>query len=307
MSEFTLRKDQMGYRPVFLLGNEFGACPLRCRFCNVRTSKRVSSEDNIKAFNEQYTKYLRVIEGTYHPLIYNRGNVTDPKEFSRKTLNHILDIFNKDPQVKFVSINSRERFATSDVLEYLANKKLNYPIHFILGMESFSENATKILGKNTVGELRRFVGKLKDYNHKHKQAKSREKYIFGLDVNLVFLPELYLDEGEKRDENILKIKEGIKNEIKQLLAHAHQEVPIKINIHPFCQIESLPYENADLSTLISVLPELQEMIEQHNKTSNYQTHLFLGIEGSGYANEYQSQRWKAIIDKFNQTGSLSER
>lgn len=301
MSNFTLRKDQHGWRPVFLLGNELGNCPFRCKFCNVRTSKKVSSEDNIKLFTKLFGEYSTVIDESYHPLIYNRGNVTNSKEFSKETLNHILDVFNTDNRVKFVSINSREISVTQEVLDHLANKKLNYPVHFILGVESFSENVTRILGKNTLGELSRLVKKLRSYNLRHDK-KIRKKYVFGIDVNLLFLPELYLNNGETRIGNDRKIREGIKNELKQLLEQIHPDVPIEINIHPFCRISSLPYEDAPLDVLMSVLPELQNIIQQFNEMNNSKIHLFLGIEGEGYTNKSHIQKWRDIIDRFNQTG-----
>jgi hypothetical protein len=289
-----------GWRPVFLLGNELGECPLKCKFCNVRTSKRISSKNNIKLFTELYDKYSNVIDGSYHPLIYNHGNVTHSKEFSRETLNHILDVFNADNRVKFVSINSREIFATKEVLDYLANKKLNYPLHFILGIESFSKNIIQVLGKNSIGELPRLAQKLRTYNLKHNK-KSGKEYIFGIDVNLLFLPELYV---EKREENNEKIRIGIQNEIKQLLEQINPDVPVEINIHPFCQVETLPYEDAPLDVLVSILPELQEMIQEFNKINKSHVHLFIGVEGEGYDSRSDIQRWKDIIDTFNQTGYI---
>lgn len=299
MSKFNLREDRNGWRPVFLLGNELGECPIRCKFCNVRISKRISSEDNIKLFNELHDKYSAVIDGFYHPLIYNRGNITNPKEFSRETLNHILDVFNADNRVKFVSINSREIFATKEVLDYLTSKKLNYPLHFILGVESFSDNIIQLLGKNTVGELLRLTEKLRNYNE-----KSEKEYVFGIDVNLLFLPELYV---KKRKGNNEKIRTGIKNEIKQLLEQINQDVPVKINIHPFCRVANLPYEDAPLDVLVSVLPELQEMIQKFNEANKSHVSLFIGIEGEGYDNQSDIQKWKDIIDRFNQTGYEEER
>lgn len=305
---FSLRKDQNGLRPVFFLGNERGECHFQCKFCNVRKIRKVTSKENIRAFNEQYAMYSQTVNESHHPVIYNRGNATNPDEFSRKTLNYVLDSFNNNNQIRFISINSREKFATPHTLEYLANKKLNYPIHFILGIESFSKNTAKMLGKNTIGELQRFVSRLRYYNQKHNQIKSRKTYVFGLDANLVFLPELYLDNGETREKNQAKIKEGIKNDLRQLLKNTNPNVPLEINIHPFCRVDLLPYKDAELGTLMKTLPELQKMVKQHNNiTGNYQTHLFIGVGGTGYSTKHQKnqiQKWKPIIDKFNQTGKI---
>lgn len=303
---FSLRRDRNGLRPVFFLGNELGKCPLQCKFCNLKNSVKVSSADNIRAFDGQYAEYSKQINEPYHPVIYNRGNVTHPQEFSTKTLNRVLNCFNKDARVKFVSINSREKFATIKLLDYLVERKLNYPIHFILGIESFSKNTVKLLGKNTGRELKRFEKKLAGYNEEYDESNSRKAYVFGLDVNLLFLPELYLGENEKREENFSKIREGIKGELRKLLELFHPSVPTEINVHPFCRVELLPFEDAGLDAFMNLLPELQKIIEEHNNTtSNHQTHLFIGVEGEGYSSEYwkdQVQKWRPVINKFNQSG-----
>lgn len=294
MPKFSQRKDQNGLRIIFQLKNE-SKCPFNCRFCNVNKLPLLKPINNIGTFIRQYKKYSKSIHEIYHPLIYNFGNATNPKELSKNTLDFILNTFDNDKLVKFVSINSRESFATPELLNYLVNKKLKFPIHFILGVETFSKNIIKILGKNTAGELEKFTKKLKLYNEKYAK-KFNKQYIFGLDVSLLFLPELYLRKNETR-KNFQKIKEGIKSDLKQLLSVSEPSVPMEINIHPFCQVESLSYRDAPMNILIKMLPELQRIING----SGIKTHLFVGVEGSGYK-KLLFQKWKKVINGFNQTG-----
>jgi len=305
-SLFTLRKDQNNFRPVFLLGNERGSCLYNCRFCSSKTLRKVSSTDNIKRFDELFDYYLSIIDGPYHPLIYNDGNCTNQEELSEETLNYVLKAFDRDPRVLFVSINSREGCATPEILNNLAGKHLSYPIHFILGVESFSPNIHEILGKNNHGELDRFISKLQPYNLRPLTEQPQRGYTFGLDVNLVFLPELYLKDGEKRKDNKAKIKEGIKKELRQLLFRIVPHVPVEINIHPYHTVDALPYQKADLDQFMRILPELQEMILTFNrKFKDRQAHLFIGVQGTGYnSKQYikQIRYWSPIIDEFNRTG-----
>ena len=109
---FTVRRDHNGLRLVYNLGNELGPCPNNCTFCNVGHSIRVSSEANIQEFDRFHQQFLEVIDGPYHPLIYNQGNVTNEAEFSKQTLDHVLGVLSGDPRIRFVSMNSRERMAS---------------------------------------------------------------------------------------------------------------------------------------------------------------------------------------------------
>lgn len=301
---FSLRKDQNGWRPVFFLGNEQGNCPFNCRFCVVGKSAKVSSEENISRFDKQYASYLKAVNGPYHPVVYNKGNATNPAEFSRTTLDHVLTAFSNDKRVAFVSLNSREKAATTEMLDNLNEKNLPYPIHFIVGIESFSKKTPVILGKNTVGELDRFVEKLKPYN---RPSPSR-KYTFGLDVNLLFLPQFYLDDEDETEGNYAKIKAGIEYDVREVLRRSNPSVPIEINLHPFYRVETLSFQDADLGAFMKILPNLQKEVEHHNAEHGTATHLFVGVEGSGYENKRQARQvqiWKPFIDEFNSTGRIA--
>lgn len=307
---FPLRVDWNGYRPVYKLGNEGGNCSFGCKFCGVGRSPRVDSAANISLFDNLHATYLREIAGLYHPAIFNRGNVTDPKAFSPATLDHILNAFANDGRVTYVSLNSREITATTAVLDRLAGPGLPFPIHFIFGQESFSESASRILGKKNRGEMERFVWKLKRYNQEHLPRDVTKRYIFGLDVNLVFLPELYLEAGESRSGHEAKIAGGLADDLRQLLARADPLVPIEVNIHPYYEVPSLPYQRADLFMLLRMMPELQCIIEQHNaRSGGAEAHLFLGVvfvrNGFGALNRDGREsllELQAAIDSFNRTG-----
>ena len=300
---FNIRTDRNGWRPVYNLGNELGNCPFQCVFCGVRNSPQVTEEENIKKFDELYDEFSNCVKGRHHPVIYNQGNCTNPREFSWKTLCHILNRFRNDPDVAYVSINSRECFVSPRLLENLVSLKLSYPVHFILGVESFSTRAPELLGKDAGNELRRLNEKLKPFNERSVLEQVASTYTFGLDVNLVFLPELYLESGDCRDGNESKIKSGWINDFQCLLNAIDPLVPAEINLHPYYKVKELPYENADLDIFMSVLPEMNLMLTATNYA--HHPHIFLGVEGSGYdSSAYQQTlaRWTPTIDEFNTTG-----
>ncbi len=309
-SVFSLRKDHNGYRPVFPLGNIFGSCPYDCTFCNVKATTAVSPEQAKGRFTALLSEYLGQIDGPYHPVIYNQGNVTSAREFPRRLLDEILEQFRSDERVLYVSLNSRERDATPRTLAYLERKELPFAIHFILGIESFSERTPTILGKDTSGELTRFVQKLRCYNTKASNVRKRRQYAFGLDVNLLFLPELYLAPYARRTGNVQTIRNGIEKDLICLLEGCVADVPVQINIHPYSRVESLPYEDANLALLVPLLPTLQQHIDRLNEArSRCPSHLFVGMEGNGYSSvfwEEQKRKWASVLSTFNETGQTVE-
>ncbi|MCE5228568.1 hypothetical protein LLG95_03100 [bacterium] len=306
---FPVRVDQNGFRPVYKLGNEGGYCSFGCEFCGVGKSRRVTSAENISLFDELHAKYSVDIAGPYHPAIFNRGNVTDPKAFSPATLDHILGVFEKDKRVTYLSLNSREATATAEVLDRLAERRLPFPIHFIFGQESFSETAPQILGKNNRGELHRFIEKLEPYNSA-TGLKHEKRYVFGLDVNLIYLPELYLKADEPRIGNESMIATGLANELRTLLAHCSPLVPVEVNIHPYYEVEALTHKKADLFLLMRILPQLRQIVEEHNARSGMpRTHVFIGVVFLDFyqsnLNTIQSKKlvWlQTAINDFNRTG-----
>jgi len=286
------------------MGNTLGLCPHDCKFCSVKTGDKVPVEEIVARFDELFVLYQERIDGPYHPVIYNAGNVTNAREFPRELLDHVLGKFSTDKRVSYVSLNSREQYMTHELLECLADKRLSYAIHFIIGVESFSEKAPRILGKNTAGELTRAVLKLKWFNRQYARQDAELSYVFGLDTNLVFLPELYIKEGRPREAGFDEIRLGLENDLARLLNVIDSDVPVEINIHPYCKVDALPYDDADLGTLVYMLPGLRDLVAEHNKIpGNRRTHLFVGVEGAGYSTEHQKrqiQKWKPYIDTFNQ-------
>lgn len=309
-TQFSIRSDHNGLRVVYNLGNELGDCPFGCTFCSVGQSPQVTTAWNLEEFERQHEQYTKIVDGIYHPLIYNQGNVTNPPEFSRSTLLHILQVFARDSRVAFVSLNSRACHATRRLLEQILALELPYPVHFIFGVESTSPRAAAIFGKDTSGELGKFFEKLAPYNDPDRYRQPPLGYNFGLDLNLVFLPELYLELGEPRPGNEQKVVHGMHQELLRLLAALDSRVPAEINLHPYHRVEALKYGDLDLALFIEQLPAFQTAVDEHNRShSGRPTHLFVGVEGSGFDSVTQRElvaEWKSKIDRFNRGDSYSK-
>jgi hypothetical protein len=162
--------------------------------------------------------------------------------------------------------------------------------------------------------MARFVAKLRRYNANFEPRGERKRYVFGLDVNLLFLPELYLAPGEARHGNVARIAAGIANDLRQLLTLSDPLVPMEVNIHPYYEVESLPYEKADLSVLLRILPSLERLIQDHNLSRDvWPTHLFVGVvfvknHGLSHPDSDPAARiseLEAAFETFNTTGCFA--
>lgn len=298
---FPIRKDLYGLRYVFFLGNEGGDCKYQCSFCEIGKSNAVSSEYNISLFDNLFEDYLvKVADKQNHPLIYNRGNITDDRAFSRKTLRHILSRFKNYSTITHLSLNSREREVSSDFIDFVLEMKLPYPIHFILGQESFSPRTFQIIGKNSGGEYVRLNNRISRFNY-DSYLTDDKNYNFGIDVNLLFLPELYVSEVDRKEIE-REIGAGLLQDVKKVLDNSLDMIPITINIHPFYKVNTLPYENADVDQLIDLLPQIQDLAFVHNKGKRNKTSVFIGFRGiktGNMQNDLRIDRWNNRFDLFN--------
>ena len=303
---FPIRKDLYGLRYVFFLGNEGGDCKYCCTFCEIGKSNKVSSEYNITLFENLHKDYFEQTNGKInHPLIYNRGNVTDEKAFSRRTLKHILERFIHSSNITHLSINSREREVTEEFIEFILQMTLPYPIHFILGQESFSDKTYQIIGKNSQGEYERLVKKLIRFNQKGFYPDNKS-YNFGIDCNLLFLPELYIGESE-RLPNKKEIENGFVNDIEKALEFSSENLPMTLNLHPYYKVRSLPYDNADIEQFIEILPNITELVKTYNTTAKFKTSIFIGFRGLKTGNEQidkQMDKWNKYFDNFNEMNKI---
>ena len=304
---FSLRRDRNGLRPVFTFGNLLGSCPFNCNFCGVKAGPVVTEEETRRRFQDLLAVYRYQLDGPWHPLVYNGGNVTSSAEFSQTLLTDMLLTFRSMAGIQYVSINSRERTATPKVLDHLRGLRLPFPIHFIFGLETSHTNARRILGKNTRGELERFVNRLVTAN---TASDAGEAPTFGLDVNIVFLPELYIAEHHRREDSYDEIRAGAITDLQYILSTIDHRIPGQINIHPYYKVDLLPYADVDLNLVINILPELQTIADGYNQQARWPLYLFLGVEGKGYQSAHwtsEAAAWQASIDIFNRTGRVDPR
>jgi len=312
--KFKDRMDTDGIREIVIIGNEReGGCPFNCVGCGVHDKARLASaeankpsiEESVNNLNTKIANNQSEYENAgYHICVYNEGNVTNKEELSRDNLWGILrGLSTLRPAPKYVSLNSRGTFIDQELLGQIKDLNLDFDINFILGVESLSSVRSEIYGKKGMEkELETIFTKLKAENE-----KTDHKIEFGMDTGFVFLPEFYLEEGEKRGDS-QKIINGFVNDVGGFIEkYVGQGVPIRINLHPYYKITNLPFEDSSgvLSEFMRGVAQLLEKIQIINekaKTESDKTTIFIGLQGGGYGTDEWNQAiepWKTLIEKVN--------
>lgn len=301
------RVDHDGIREVLVIDNErVGGCPFQCEGCGVKgEAKIVSAEENKARIGQVVDQFALKLtehkagysEQGYHLCIYNFGNVTDKKELSKDNFYFLLQRLSAlDPLPEYVSINSRGDFVDEELLSDIAAKQLPYRVHFILGVETFTERGQAIYGKKNIGmEADTMVATIQHYNKEHGTN-------FGMDINLVFLPEFYLAENDSRAGHETEIQSGFSADVQRLLNYGDQGMPIRINLHPYYKSttgKALPYTGVDQQFGLFMQSVAGALTQLDHKQDIV---IFVGVEDSGYQTagwKEQLAIWGGAIQRIN--------
>jgi len=151
------------------------------------------------------------------------------------------------------------------------------------------------------------VSKLIPFNEK-KYLQKNKNYNYGIDCNLLFLPELYIGK-ENRNQHSKEIAVGFIEDINNTLKYSSPQVPLTININPFYKVKSLPFKNADINQLLDLLPLIMELVNKHNKERKHKITVFIGFRGIKTGNkqiDLKIDRWNNIFNLFNENNKLYE-
>jgi len=304
----TNRIDADGFREVVLIGNESPiGCPFKCKACGVfADAELVTSNMNKKIITKEISILNNKIQSNlaeykktnFHLLVYNFGNITNIDELSIENLGFLLHEIGRLPCLpKYISINSRGRFLTKDLLIYIKSLHLKYDVNFIIGIESLSEKGAMIYGKKNIKkEFQVMYDLVSSFNLANETN-------FGFDTSFVFLPEFY----DKNRTDKLGIKNGFENDLMSFIKlYVGKNVPIKISIHPYFKTQNYPYDSTYnfFEIIIDVICNIKKILINLNKGvhNSLQNTIFIGIKDKGYETEgwiKELDKWGHIIEEVN--------
>lgn len=285
-SSFSTRKDNDWYREVITIWNERKWwCSFDCKECWVRDNfTSVTSDFNKSDINENIKTLEKKVllneisyqEEWWHICIYNNWNVTNSKEMSSDNLWSLLKEIDKiNPKPEYVSLNSRGWFIKDGLLEDIKEMNLWYDIQFILWIETINWRGEIFWEskKNMRNELLRSIKKVTNFNNCNETD-------FWLDINLLFLPEFYLNEWEDRESNKEKIINGFLLDLKELINMWTNNFHLKINLHPYYSTKEWNYKNADMYMFFDVLWKIESILNKKQLflDKDHKITLFIWVE-----------------------------
>jgi len=142
---FPLTYDVRGLRLAIVLGNQAigGLCPFAkstlCHHCDIGLGEgvRFNTEMNLRRVDWFMNYYAKVLPELRHLVIYNSGSTLNPAELSPQVIESVLSHVRAFPNLKVVSMDSRESFVTSArVLQIASQLGSGRELRVILGVES---------------------------------------------------------------------------------------------------------------------------------------------------------------------------
>lgn len=137
--------DRYGTRLALVFGNhnQDGLCPFfaadRCHHCDIgagegRAFDLSANRDRLEWFEQRYATLLPEVA---HLILYNSGNVLNPREMPPELLLEITRWARRWPSLKVVSLDSREPFVTRDRLVNVGRElSPGWTLRPILGLET---------------------------------------------------------------------------------------------------------------------------------------------------------------------------
>jgi carbamoyltransferase len=222
---FEPSRDRYGKRLALVFGNEAkdGACPFhrlgQCNHCDIGEGEghAVDAAHHARRWAWFQHHYRREWASIEHLVFYNSGSVLAQKEMSPEALRFLCEQAAKLPNLKMLSLDSREGFVTRDRVRPVRDGlPSNVALRIILGLES-ADDEVRLIQLNKRMPL--------DAVRRAAQAVAESGDAVGLWLNLVFAPP-----GVAADAAVEDLLGGIRFGAELCRRYG---LPLDFNIHPF--------------------------------------------------------------------------
>lgn len=275
-------RDDYGVRLALVFGNqaEDGVCPYaragRCHHCDIGFGEGVQfdTDTNLRRLDWFRRHYANDWNTLAHLVIYNSGSTLNPRELAPEVCRQIMAFARTLPQLRQVSMDSRESFVNTEYVRQLATdlgagKRLS----LILGIESAddrirNEFLNKKMPKPMIEKaLRRF--------RQAWDAADEDMASPGLSVNIVIGSPGTTPETVRQDAL---------DTANYAIALAKQHgLPLDMNIHPYYtsqhSLEYFPlHQRVATHIVLDVVAEL-------DKLKATEVHFFVGLQDENHDQE----------------------
>jgi hypothetical protein len=301
--------DRRGLRLAIVLGNEApaGICPYaarnHCHHCDIG---RGEGHQFDAAMNRARFRWLEKHNSSIWPrvahlVVYNSGSVLNRLELAPEILTAVLDFARSLPELRLVSVESREAFVTPEVVSRLtADLGAGREARVIIGIESADDTIrNKLLRKRMPRKaIERAV----------RAIATVRKAVVG-SGNKAALPGLAANVIVGGPGTTLKsiVRDAVETAMYSLMMAQANGIPLDLNLHPYypSQRSTARFPEHPRPSL----PALVDAVCSVAQSVGDNVVVFVGLEDEGHDQEpwgrtEQAARLGRAADYFNQTGRL---
>lgn len=296
-------RDVYGDRLALVFGNEFngGECPFytvrQCHHCDIGAGEGVQftppmNKGRLEFFKEYYPQVLSRVA---HVLVYNSGSVLNPREMSPETLDHILEYLTSLGNCHVISVDSRERYITTQNLDRLIQGiRPDQTPRVVFGIETQDdsiriENLKKRMTRGSIERVFKIAG---TYHGR-----------IGIDINVVFQPPEIVGEDA--------IREAVATTEYGLTLGERYGVPVDFNLNPYYPSQRsrtrFPHHpRANMGHSLEALARMMELVTVRGAASI----VYLGWHDEGHdqaqdARTNEKNMHHDVVGEFNVTQDVT--
>jgi hypothetical protein len=301
--------DRRGLRLAIVLGNEApsGICPYaarnNCHHCDIGLGegRRFDPAMNRARFRWLEKHYSRIWPRVAHLVVYNSGSVLNRLELAPEILTAVLDFARSLPELRLVSVESREAFVTPEVVSRLtADLGAGREARVIVGIESADDTIrNKLLRKQMPRKaIERAVGAIATVR-KVVAASGSKAALPGWAANVII--------GGPGTTTKTIVRDAVETSMYSLLMAQANGIPVDLNLHPYYPSQRSTARFPEHPR--PALPALVDAVCSVAQSVGDNAVLFVGLEDEGHDQEpwgkrEQVARLGRAADYFNRTGRL---
>jgi len=299
--------DRRVLRLAIVLGNEApsGICPYAaknlCHHCDIGLGegRRFDPAMNLARLRWLQKHYSSIWPKVAHLVVYNSGSVLNRLELAPETLTAVLDFARSLPELRLVSVESREAFVTAETVRRLtADLGAGREVRVIIGIESADDTIrNKLLRKQmprvaieravrAISAVRRVIA-----------SKEDKAALPGVAANVIV--------GGPGTTRESIVRDAVETSLYSLKIAQAYGLPLDLNLHPYYpskrSIARFPdHPRPSLPALVDAVCSVAERV------GNY-TPVFVGLEDEGHDQDpegktEQATRLGRAAEDFNRTG-----
>jgi hypothetical protein len=300
--------DRRNLRLAIVLGNEapHGICPFAmaglCHHCDIGLGEelRFDAATNLSRLGWLQKYYASVWPRLNHLVVYNSGSALNPLELTPAVLTALLDFARSLPELRLVSLESRESFITPCVVSRVAaTLGCERELRIIIGIESADDTVrNQVLRKNmSRAGIERAVRNIATVRQRALASHDNAIALPGVAMNVII--------GCPGTSAATSVIDAVQTAVYSVTLAETYGIPIDLNLHPYYPSKrgTLQFTNHSRPSVETTL----EAVSSIAQSVGDRAVIFVGLEDEGHDQnpsgraEYLA-RIIQTIDCFNRSG-----